>query len=346
MNNQPANRLFWVNSKPVLFSGIQPTGNLTIGNYAGAIRNWVNLQDEYSSFFCLVDLHALTVIQNPTDFREKCHDFIALYLACGIDPEKSTIFVQSHNPNHSELAWILNCFCSFGELGRMTQFKEKSEKQPKNVNAGLFDYPVLMAADILLYDASLVPVGDDQKQHVELTRDIAMRFNKRFEYTFVVPEVHLPASGARVKNLLDPKRKMDKSNEHANTYIALLDSPEAIQKKIKGAVTGSGRAYMPDNEHSGITNLMTLMSAATGEPMSAIAEAYEGKGYSVFKKDLTDRIVALLIPIQHRFSELKKDEKYIRNVIRDGAEKAKARSEITLRKVTKKLGLILSADRS
>lgn len=327
-------------SKPVLFSGIQPTGNLTIGNYAGAICNWVRLQDEYECIFCLVDLHALTVYQDPKVFREKCYDFIAVYLACGIDPEKSTIFVQSHNPRHAELTWILSCSTSFGELSRMTQFKEKSEKQSKNINAGLFGYPVLMAADILLYKASLVPVGEDQKQHVELTRDIAIRFNSRFGNAFVVPEVHIPRTGARVRNLLDPTSKMDKSSDNPNTYIALLDTPEQIRRKIKGAVTGSSGEYIIDNECSGIANLITIMSAATGESAADIAQAYERKGYALFKQDLADRIIELLSPIQRRFKEQRKNEDNIRKIIRFGAERAMSVSVETLKDVGEKLGLI------
>ena len=269
--------------KPVLFSGIQPTGNLTIGNYAGAIRNWLTLQERCSCIFCLVDLHALTTRQDPAELKGRCLDFIALYLACGLDPDKSIIFAQSHNPHHTELMWILNCVSYFGKLSRMTQFKEKAGKHTKNINAGLFSYPVLMAADILLYDSDFVPVGEDQRQHVEITRDIAIRFNNLFGQTFRVPELHIPKSGAKIKNLLDPTSKMSKSHENPNTYIGLLDSGGDIRKKIKAAVSGSSGEYVADDERSGITNLMTIMYTVTGKSMEKIAAEYTGKGYAEFR---------------------------------------------------------------
>jgi len=326
--------------QPILFSGIQPTGNLTIGNYAGAIRNWLELQESCSCIFCLVDLHALTTLQDPADLRERCSDFIALYLACGLDPERNIIFIQSHNPHHTELMWILNCCSYFGELSRMTQFKEKAGKNPKNVNAGLFSYPVLMAADILLYDSNLVPVGEDQRQHMEITRDIAIRFNSRFGRTFTVPDLHIPENGSRIKNLLDPTSKMSKSHENPNTYIGLLDTEELIRKKIKAAVTGSSGEYATDDERSGITNLMSIMSAVTGKSMEKIAEEYTGKGYAVFKGDLAESLIEFLRPIQSRFSTLRKDEGEILGIVRNGAERAGVISREMLNKVRETIGLI------
>lgn len=328
------------NKKPRLFSGIQPTGNLTIGNYAGAIRNWVKLQDEYFCIFSLVDLHAITVDQNPVEFRRKSYDFLALYMACGIDPEKSIIFVQSHNPTHAELTWILNCFTYLGELNRMTQFKEKSTKHPQNVNAGLFDYPVLMAADILLYETDLVPVGEDQKQHVEIARDIALRFNRKYGQTFRVPRHFIPKTGARIKNLLDPARKMDKSNKNPKTYIGLLDSPDEIVQKIKGAVTGSAREYIIDDETSGIANLVTLMSVVTDKSKKDVAEEYSGRGYVYFKKKLSERIIEFLKPIQNKYQTLRQNEDRINRIIKDGAAKAYSLSRNVLKRVYDKIGFI------
>ncbi len=326
--------------KKKLFSGIQPTGNLTIGNYAGAIKNWVKLQEIHDCIFCLVDLHAMTDRQNSQKFKEKCLDFIAMYIACGIDPEKSIVFAQSHVSEHAELTWVLNCFTYMGELSRMTQFKEKLMRQNnKNINVGLFDYPVLMAADILLYGTHTVPVGDDQKQHVELARDIAVRFNSVYGNIFEIPEAFIPDNGARIKNLLDPKRKMDKSNENPKTYIALADSPDSISDKIKGAVTDPSGEYKIGQD-SGISNLITIMSAISDSSEIEIAKLYEGQGYSRFKKDLAEKLIDFLYPIQKRYHELRSDESILLNIIHHGAEKARRLASKTMRKVNDKIGLI------
>jgi len=249
--------------RPVLLSGIQPSGNLMIGNYIGALKNWVELQDQYDCLFVLVDLHAITVKQDPADLRRRSFEFLCLYLACGIEPEKNTIFVQSHVPGHSELSWILNCFTYVGELNRMTQFKEKSTRHNTNVNVGLFDYPVLMAADILLYGTDLVPVGHDQKQHLELARNIAERFNNIYGEIFTVPEPYIPKVGARIMSLQDPTSKMSKSDDNPNNYVALLDSPDIVRNKIKRAVTDSGSEIKYDESKPGICNLLSIYSAIT-----------------------------------------------------------------------------------
>ncbi len=326
--------------RPVLLSGIQPSGNLMIGNYIGAIRNWVKLQDEYDCLFTLVNLHAITVKQDSADLLRRCYEFICLYLACGIDPEKNTIFVQSHVPGHSELSWILNCFTYMGELSRMTQFKEKSKRYNTNVNAGLFNYPILMAADILLYGTNLVPVGDDQKQHLELTRNLAERFNKIYGYVFTVPEPYIPEVGARIMSLQDPTSKMSKSDENANNYIALLDSPDVIHKKLKRAVTDSGEEIHYDETKPGICNLLTIYSAITGKSLHAIEQSYNGKGYGHLKKDLAEIVTEFLKPVQKKYRELSEDRSYITNIILKGEQSARARSNVVLKKVHNALGFI------
>lgn len=326
--------------KPVLLSGIQPTGNLTIGNYLGAIKNWVALQEQYDCLFVLVDLHAITVAQDPKELLRRCYDFLALFLACGVNPHRSTIFVQSHVPGHSQLAWILNCFTTMGEASRMTQFKEKSGVGRENVNLGLLDYPVLMAADILLYGADLVPVGEDQKQHLELARDIAQRFNNRFGDTFSLPEPHIPEVGARVMSLQNPASKMSKTDENPNTYIALLDDTDTVRKKIKRAVTDSGSEIVCDAAHPGIANLLSVFSGVTGEPIETIVDRYRGKGYGQFKDDLAEVLVGLLRPIRERYKAIVGNRGNLDAVLRQGAAEANERSHRMIASVHHALGFI------
>ncbi|MCL6444129.1 MAG: tryptophan--tRNA ligase [Alicyclobacillus sp.] len=322
-----------------VFSGIQPSGTLTIGNYLGAMRNFVALQDEADCLFCIVDLHAITVPQEPEVLRKNARSLAALYLASGIDPDKSTLFVQSHVPAHAELGWILQCIAYYGELGRMTQFKDKSEKKDV-VTAGLFTYPALMAADILLYQTDLVPVGDDQKQHLELTRDIAGRFNSRFGETFVIPEPMIPKVGGRIMSLEDPTKKMSKSDESAGAYISMLDEPDVIRKKIMRAVTDSGREvrYDPENK-AAISNLLTIYALCADKTIAEVEAMYEGQGYGPFKKDLADVVVAALQPIQERYHSLVNSPE-LESVLRTGAERAAARAETTLNIVKERLGFL------
>ncbi|MCL4219626.1 MAG: tryptophan--tRNA ligase [Candidatus Hydrogenedentes bacterium] len=327
-------------AKKILLSGIQPSGNLTIGHYLGALRNWVQLQDQYECYFPLVDMHAITVRQEPAELRRRCYDFVALYLACGIDAEKSTIFVQSHVPTHAELAWILNCYTYFGELGRMTQFKDKSTRYEENVNAGLFTYPVLMAADILLYQADLVPVGADQKQHLELTRDLAERFNNAYGDTFIVPEPFIPPVGARVMSLQDPTQKMSKSDVNERNYISLLDPLDVARNKVKRAVTDSGSEVAYDESRPGITNLVSIYSALTGDSYEVIADRYQGKGYADFKEDVAEAVVETLRGVQDRYKAIREDKKGLEDVFRRGAEAAYRHSRKTLSKVHRKIGFI------
>ncbi len=328
--------------KKRIFSGVQPSGNLTLGNYLGAIKNWVSLQDEYDCFYCIVDLHALTVRQDPEELRHRSLALFALYMACGLDVNKNTLFVQSHVSAHAELAWILNCYAYIGELSRMTQFKEKSRKHKDNINAGLFTYPVLMAADILLYQTHLVPVGEDQKQHLELTRDIAQRFNSLYGDVFVVPEVYIPKVAARVMSLQDPTKKMSKSDENPNAYISLLDEPDVIIKKFKRAVTDSGREIKYDEENKpGISNLMNIYAAITGKTYEEIEGEFEGKGYGDFKKAVGECVVEALKPIQQRYHELMKDEGYLVTLMKEGAQKASSVASQTLKKVYERIGLIV-----
>ncbi|SHI98901.1 tryptophanyl-tRNA synthetase [Dethiosulfatibacter aminovorans DSM 17477] len=323
-----------------IFSGIQPSGSLTLGNYLGAIKNWVGLQDEYDSVYCIVDMHAITVPKEPKDLRRNTLEVLANYVASGLDPEKSTLFIQSHVPAHAELAWVLNCFSYFGELGRMTQFKDKSKKNVGNITAGLFDYPVLMAADILLYQADLVPVGEDQRQHLELSRDIAQRFNNRFSPTFVVPEPYISKVGAKIMSLQDPTSKMSKSDDNVNSYILLSDSPDDIMRKFKRAVTDSSGIVRYSEEQPGIMNMLGMYSKITGESMDAIVSKYEGKGYADFKKDTAEVVIEELRPIREEAEKLLGDKAYLQSVYQKGAEKAEAVAKKTLRKVYKKVGFI------
>lgn len=324
-----------------IFSGIQPSGNITLGNYIGAIRNWVPLQDEYDCLYCIVDLHALTVRQDPKELRERSRSLLALYIACGLDPEKNTLFLQSHVSAHAELAWILSTFTYIGELNRMTQFKEKAEKHSDNINAGLFTYPVLMAADILLYQTNLVPVGQDQKQHLELTRDIAIRFNNIYGDVFTVPEVFIPKVGAKIMSLQEPEKKMSKSDENPNAFISLLDTPDVIMKKFKRAVTDSEAEVRYDAEKKpGISNLMNIYSSVTGKTFSEIEAEFEGKGYGEFKVAVGEAVIETLRPIQERHKELMDSKDYLDGVMKAGAERAGKLAFKTLSKVYKKIGLI------
>jgi len=326
--------------KKIILSGIQPSGSLCIANYMGAIRNWVSLQYDYDSIFLIVDLHSLSVKQVPSELRQRCLSFAAQYIACGIDPDKSTIAIQSHISQHAELAWVLNSLTYMGELNRMTQFKDKSKKNEKNINAALFTYPVLMASDILLYQANLVPVGEDQKQHLELTRNIAERFNNQYSDTFTLPEPYIPKYGSRIMSLQDPNNKMSKSDNNLNNIISLLDEPSVIKKKIKRAVTDSGSEIIFDEKRLGLANLMTIYSIATGDNISKIETDYQGKMYSDFKNDLSNIIVEFLSPIQVEYELLMKDRGEIERILKNGAEKAKNKAYKTLDKVYRKIGLV------
>jgi len=328
-------------SRPIVLSGIQPSGRLTLGNYLGALKNWVGLSDTYDCYYMLVDLHAITVRQDPKVLRERCHEFLALYLACGLDPAKNTLFVQSHVPAHARLGWILNCYTQMGELNRMTQFKDKSTKHADNINAGLFDYPVLMAADILLYQAQQVPVGDDQKQHLELTRDVAMRFNNLYGEVFTVPEPMIPPVGARIMGLQDPTAKMSKSGEAETDAIYLLDSPDVIVRKIKRAVTDLGSEIRHDiPAKPGVSNLMSILSAIRGESFASIEERYVGKGYGHFKTEVGEAVVECLRPVQERYAAVREDVEGLRRVLRAGAQAASQRADATLTRVHDVLGFI------
>ena len=334
MDNQPIER------KKVIFSAIQPSGTITLGNYLGALKNWVALQDEFDCIFALADLHTITVRQEPAKFRRNIMEAYALLLACGIDVGKSLFFMQSHVHTHAELAWILNCYTQFGELSRMTQFKDKSAKHADNVNAGLFTYPSLMAADILLYNADYVPVGADQKQHLELCRNIAERFNGLYSPTFVVPDGLIPKTGARIMSLQDPTKKMSKSDENTAGFITMLDTPAEIMKKFKRAVTDSeARVYYGENK-AGINNLMGIYSCITGKSYDEIEKEFEGRGYGDFKTAVGETVVKELEPIQARYNELIKDKAYLEKCYSEAAPRAEAIARRTLQKVMKKVGYL------
>lgn len=324
-----------------VFSGIQPSGSLHLGNYLGAISNWVAMQDSHDCVYCVVDLHAITVRQERAELRRSTIDLANLFLAAGVDPERTVVFVQSHVPAHAELMWILNTITYMGELRRMTQFKDKTGGgEGESIAVGLFDYPVLMAADILLYRADEVPVGEDQKQHVELTRDLAERFNNAYGKTFVVPRPVIPRVGARVMALDDPTKKMSKSAGSANSYIALADTPDVIRRKIKRAVTDSGTEVRAGADKPAVTNLLGIYSVLTGEPVDVIAARYEGRGYAPLKADLGDVVVDALTPIQTRIRELEADKSYTLSVLRSGAERAEAIAARTLARVRERVGLV------
>ncbi|RRO19493.1 tryptophan--tRNA ligase [Pectobacterium aquaticum] len=330
-------------SKPIVFSGAQPSGELTIGNYMGALRQWVNMQDDYDCIYCIVDLHAITVRQDPQALKKATLDTLALYLACGIDPKKSTIFVQSHVPEHSQLSWILNCYAYFGELSRMTQFKDKSARYEENINAGLFSYPVLMAADILLYQTNQVPVGEDQKQHLELSRDVGQRFNSLYGDIFKVPEPFIPKSGARVMSLLEPTKKMSKSDDNRNNVIGLLEDPKAVAKKIKRAMTDSDEPpvvrYDVANK-AGVSNLLDILSGVTGKPIPELEQEFDGQMYGHLKGAVADAVSGMLSELQERYHRYRNDEAFLQQIMREGADKASARAQETLKKVYDAIGFV------
>ena len=327
-----------MNDRKVLFSGMQATGSLTLGNYLGALKNWLTLSDEYECFYSVVDLHSITVRQNPAELRKRARALLTLYIAAGLDPEKNCIYYQSHVSGHAELAWILNCFTYMGELNRMTQFKDKSAKHADNINAGLFTYPVLMAADILLYQADVVPVGIDQMQHLELTRDLAIRFNNVYGDVFTIPEAYIGKVGAKIMSLQDPAKKMSKSDENPNGSIYLMDDPDTIMRKCKRAVTDSVGEIRYCDEQPGVKNLINIYSACTGETQEQVVRQFEGKGYGDFKMAVGEAVVSVLKPLQERVRELEKDKAYIDSVIKNNAEKANYFAGKTLRKVQKKVG--------
>ena len=329
--------------KPIVLSGCQPSGSLTIGNYMGALRQWVTMQETHDCLYCLVDLHAITVRQDPKLLRQSIYDGLAMYQAVGIDPAKSTMFVQSQVAEHAELSWILNCYTQMGELNRMTQFKDKSQKNASNINVGLFSYPVLMAADILLYGPNSVPVGADQKQHLELARDIATRFNNAYGDTFIVPGPAIPTQGARIMSLQEPTKKMSKSDENVKNFIGLLEDPKVISKKIKAAATDSdekARIYFDNAEKPGVSNLLTLLSCSTGKSIESLVPEYEDKMYGHLKADTADAVVELLTPIQARYKALREDESALEAIARVGASKASIRAKTTLAKVYDRIGFL------
>lgn len=325
------------NIKKTILSGVQPSGTLTIGNYLGALRNWATMQYDYNCYFCVVDLHAITVRQVPAELRQNCLKTLALYLAVGIDPEKNTLFMQSHVPAHAELAWVLSCYTMFGELSRMTQFKDKSAKHSDNINAGLFTYPVLMAADILLYQPDLVPVGNDQKQHIEIARDIANRFNGVYSETFKIPEPYMPKAGARIMSLSDPTSKMSKS-DLGDGSVFLLDNRDVVIKKIKRAVTDSGSEVRYAEGKDGINNLMSIYSAFTGKAFEEIEKEFDGKGYGAFKLAVAETVADSLAEIQEKYNVFISDKEQLNKILIEGAQKASYAAEKTLRKVYRKVG--------
>ena len=324
-----------------ILSGSAPSGHLCIGNYLGALKNWVELQEEYDCIYVIVDLHAITTQQKPSELRKQSLSFLAQYVACGIDPEKSTIIIQSQVPQHAELSWVLSTMTYMGELNRMTQFKEKSKRYNENINAGLYTYPVLMASDILLYQADLVPVGADQKQHLELTRNLAQRFNSRYSDTFTIPEPFIPKIGARIMSLQDPTKKMSKSDTDLNNVITLLDKPDIIRKKLKRAVTDSGERILFDPEKRlGVANLMNLYSGLTGLEISAIESHFDGKMYSDLKIELSELTIDTLKPIQNEYDKIMGDRSFLNSILENGRTKANKIAAKTLRKVYKKIGFL------
>lgn len=324
--------------KKTIFSGVQPSGVLTIGNYLGAIKNWVDLQDEYNCYYCVVDMHAITVRQQAAQLRKRCLDTLALLLAAGLCPEKNIIYFQSHVSSHAELMWVLNCYTYLGELSRMTQFKEKSERHAGNINAGLYTYPALMAADILLFNSDMVPVGADQKQHLEITRDIGERFNNIYGDVFTIPEPYIPKAGARIMSLAEPEKKMSKSDDNENGFISLLDPPEVIQRKFKRAVTDSDGEVRYSEQKPGVSNLMSIYSAVTGKTFQAIEDEFSDQGYGKFKACVADAVCAELEPLQERYEKIRGDKAYLNEVIQSGAERAEKNAIKMLRKVHKKIG--------
>lgn len=330
--------------KKRIFSGVQPSGNITLGNYLGAIKNWVSLQDDYECIFAMMDMHTITVRQTPAELRRRTLELLALYIACGIDPEKCTLFIQSQNPAHAELGWVLDCYTYMGELQRMTQFKDKSSRHADNINAGLFTYPVLMAADILLYQTDLVPVGKDQLQHIEICRDVAQRFNSIYGDVFKMPEGLLVKSGAKVMSLQDPTKKMSKSDPNPKAFISMMDDFNVITKKIKSAVTDSEGVieYRPDDESkAGINNLLNIMAVVTDSTPEAVAKSFEGQGYGTLKGAVAEAVVETIRPIREEYDRIIKDKEYLKSVYTVGAERASRIANRTLKKVYKKVGFIV-----
>ncbi len=323
-----------------VLSGVQPSGNLTIGNYLGAIKNFSAFAGEYKPFYCVVDLHAITVRQVPAELRRRTYETLALYIASGLDPEKNVLFVQSHVPAHAELGWILDCYTMFGELSRMTQFKDKSAKHADNINAGLFTYPTLMAADILLYQADLVPIGADQKQHLELTRNVAERFNQVYGETFTVPEPYIPKSGMKIMSLQEPTLKMSKSDPNPNAVVRILDPRDEILRKFKRAVTDSGAEVRFSEEKPGVSNLMTIYSCFSGKSFAEIEAEFAGKGYGDFKAAVGEVTADALAPVQAEFNRLMGDKAYLEGVMKSGAEQASYYARKTLSKVRRKIGFV------
>lgn len=324
--------------KKVVFSGVQPSGMLTIGNYLGAIRNFSAFSDEYRCYYCVVDMHAITVRQVPAELRRRTYETLALYIACGLDPQKNVLFVQSHVPAHAELGWVLDCYTMFGELGRMTQFKDKSARMADNINAGLFTYPSLMAADILLYQTELVPVGADQKQHLELARNIAERFNGIYGDTFIVPDPYIPETSAKIMSLANPERKMSKSDENENAVVRVLDPRDVILRKFKRAVTDSGSEVRRGEGKAGIENLMSVYGAFTGKSFDETEREFEGKGYGDFKAAVGEVCADALAPVQAEYQRLLSDKAYLEAVMKDGAAEAGAAAARTMSKVRRKVG--------
>lgn len=325
--------------KKIIFSGIQPSGSLTLGNYLGAVKNWVDLQEEYFCYYCVVDMHAITVRQNPADLRKRCLDVLSIMMAAGLEPEKSVMYIQSHVPTHAELAWVLNCYTYMGELNRMTQFKEKSQRYEDNLNAGLYTYPVLMAADILLYNSDLVPVGVDQKQHLELARDLAMRFNNLYGEVFKVPDAYIAKVGAKIMSLQEPTKKMSKSDSNENAYIAILDPPDVIRRKVKRAVTDSdGEIRFDADAKPGVSNLLSIYSAIKNIPITQAEKDFAGMGYGALKEGVAETIVGVLEPLQQRYAEIRADKALLNGVMDAGAEQAYRDSRKILSKVHRKIG--------
>ena len=324
-----------------VFSGVQPSGNLTIGNYLGAIKNFSRFSEEYKTFYCVVDLHAITVRQVPAELRRRTYETLALYMACGLDEKKNTLFVQSHVPAHAELGWILDCYTMFGELSRMTQFKDKSAKNAENINAGLFTYPTLMASDILLYGTDIVPVGIDQKQHLELARDIAMRFNQVYSDTFTVPEGYIPSDTMKIMSLAEPTAKMSKSDANPNAVVYILDSKDDIMRKFKRAVTDSESSVRYSPDKPGVSNLMTIYRAFTGKDIAEIESEFDGVGYGVFKEAVAEACADGLAPVRENFARLIADKAHLEAVMKAGAEEAAYHARKMLTKVKRKIGFIV-----
>lgn len=331
-----------MDDKKIIFSGIQPSSQaLTLGNYIGAVNNWLKFQDEYNCIYSVVDLHSITVRQNPAELRARSLSFLAQYIACGLDPDKNIMFYQSHVPQHAELAWVLNCVTYVGELSRMTQFKDKSRKHADNINMGLMDYPVLMAADILLYKTSLVPIGIDQKQHVEIARDIAIRFNNIYGETFTIPEPFMPKSGAKIFSLQAPTQKMSKSDENENAVVYITDEPDAIMRKFKRAVTDSDNRIVYDEVNKpGISNLINIYAVMTGKTVQEVESEFDGKGYGDFKLKTGEAVVERLSGFREEFKRIMNDKVYLEQVAKEGAEKARYLASKTLNKVYKKVGFV------